>query len=211
LAFGGVRALTSLAATLARQDLSSQMSFPRIEEIGVDGTALAFSFAVSLATGVLFGLAPALRSARGDGAVSLRGGDRSTVAGVRLGRYVSLRGALVVAEISLAMVLLTGGGLLIRSFVTLAGGDAGYDPSNVMTFQVAVPADLYPPARQKTFAEELVTRLRSAPGVESAAYANQLPLVSLVNAYPLRSTPFQQIPGRPPEPPPPGTPDIRLV
>ena len=187
------------------------MSFPRIAEVGVDGTALAFSFAVSLATGLLFGLAPALRYARADSAVSLREGDRSTVAGIRLGRYVSLRGALVVAEIGLAMVLLAGGGLLIRSFVTLSGVDAGYDPSNVMTFQVAVPVDHYPPPRMKTFAEELVTRLRSTPGVESAAYANQLPMVSLINSYPLRATPFQPIPGRPPEPPPPGTPDIRLV
>jgi putative ABC transport system permease protein len=211
VAFAGVRALRSLATTLARLDLSSQMSLPRIAEIGVDGTALAFSLAVSLATGLLFGLAPALRHARADSAVALRDGDRSTVAGMGLGRYVSLRGALVVAEISLTMVLLAGGGLLIRSFITLSAVDAGYDPSKVLTFQVAVPVDLYPAPRMKAFAEELVTRLKSTPGVESAAYANQLPMVSLVNSYPLRTTPFQPIPGRPPEPPPPGTPDIRLV
>jgi len=211
LAFGGVRVLRSLATTLARLDLATQMSFPRIDEIAVDGRALAFSFVISVATGVLFGLAPALRYARADSAVALRDGDRSTVAGIRLGRYVSLRGALVVAEISLAMVLLAGGGLLIRSFITLSGVDAGYDPANVLTFQVAVPVDLYPSPRMKAFAEELVMRLRSTPGVESAAYANQLPMVSLVNSYPLRSTPFQPIPGRQPEPPPPGTPDIRLV
>jgi putative ABC transport system permease protein len=203
--------LKSLATTLARQDLTSRMSFPRLEEVGVDGTTLAFSLAISLATGVLFGIVPALRSARGVSSDALRDGDRATAVGVRFGRNVSLRGALVVAEIGLAIMLLAGGGLLIRSFVTLSAVDTGYDPSHVMTFQIAVPVDLYPPARMKAFAEEMVTRLRSTPGVQDASYANQLPMVSLINSYPLSSTPFQPIPGRRPEPPPPGTPDIRLV
>ncbi len=81
-----------------------------------------------------------------------------------------------------------------------------------MTFQVAVPADLYPPARSKAFAEELVARLRSVPGVESAAYANQLPMVDLVNSFPLGPRPRPRPePGRPPERPPEGMADIRLV
>ncbi len=175
LAFGGVGMLRSLATTVARVDLGNQLSIPRIDEVGVDATVLGFSFAISLATGVLFGLGPALRYARSDNAVALRDGERSTATGFRVGRHLSVRSALVVAEVGLAMVLLAGGGLLIRSFIALSSVDAGYDPANVVTFQVAVPADLYPPARVKSFAEELVTRLRSVPGVESAAYANQLP------------------------------------
>jgi putative ABC transport system permease protein len=211
LAFGGVRVLRLLATSLARLDLTSQLSFPRIEEVGVDATALAFSLAISVATGVLFGLAPALRYAASDSAFALRDGDRSTGVGIRLGRHVSLRGALVAAEIGLAMVLLAGGGLLIRSFVKLSTVDAGYDPANVLTFQIAVPVDLYPPARTKAFAEELTRRLQATPGVESAAYANQLPMVGIVNAFPLRSSPFPAIPGQPPPPPSPDSPDIRLV
>ncbi len=211
LAFGGVRVFRSLGTTLERLDLGNRMSLPRMDEIGVDGATLAFSLAISLVTGVLFGIVPALRSARGISSDALRDGDRSTAAGVRLGRMVSLRGVLVVAEICLAIVLLAGGGLLIRSFVKLSAVDTGYNPSHVMTFQIAVPVDLYTPPRMKAFAEQLVTRLRSTPGVADASYANQLPMVSLINSYPLRSTPFTPIPGRRPEPPPPGTPDIRLV
>lgn len=110
------------------------------------------------------------------------------------------------------MVLLAGGGLLIRSFAELSGVDAGYDPSDVVTFQIALPADLYPPARTKAFAEELVERLRSVPGVESAAYANQLPMVDLVNSFPIGSRPLPRpAPGRPAQRPAAGPPDIRLV
>ncbi len=212
LAFGGVRMLRSLATTLPRIDIGNQLSIPRIDEVGVDGNVLAFSLVISIVTGLLFGLVPALRFARSDDVVAMREGERSTVSGYRLGGHVSVRGALVVAEIGLAMVLLAGGGLLIRSFVALSSVDPGYNPSNVVTFQVAVPADLYPPARTKAFAEELVARLRSVAGVESAAYANQLPMIDLVNSYPLGSRPLPRPePGRPPERRPEGTADIRLV
>jgi len=212
LAFGGVRVLRSLAITLTRVDLGNQLSIPRLDEIGVDLTVLAFSFVVSIATGVLFGLAPAVRYGRPDNAVALNDGQKSTLRGYRLGRYVSVRSVLVVAEIALAMVLLAGGGLLVRSFVELSSVEAGYDPASVMTFQVAVPADVYPPARTKAFAEELVGRLRSVPGVESAAYANQLPMINLVNSFPLGSRPLPQPePGSPPQRPPERVADIRLV
>jgi putative ABC transport system permease protein len=220
LASGGVQLLRSLATTLTRVDLGDQLSIPRIDEIGVDWTMLAFAFAVSIATGILFGLAPALRYARPDDAVALREGERTTGGGYRLGRYVNVRSALVVAEIGLAMALLAGGGLLIRSFVELLRIDSGYDPSNVVTFQVAVPSDLYPPARTKAFAEELVAKLQSIAGVESAGYANQLPMVNLVNSFPLGPRPRPRpVLGSPPQPPPrdvdelhrPATADIRLV
>ena len=212
LAFGGVELLRSLTTTLTRVDLGDQLSIPRIDEIGVDWTVLAFSFATSIATGALFGLAPALRYARPDEAVALREGERTTGGGYRLGRYVNVRSALVVAEIGLAMVLLAGGGLLIRSFIELSRIDTGYDPSNVVTFQVAVPSDLYPPARTKAFAEELVARLQSMAGIESAGYANQLPMVNLVNSFPLGPRPRPRPePGHAPERPREGVADIRLV
>jgi putative ABC transport system permease protein len=90
--------------------------------------------------------------------------------------------------------------------------DTGYDPSNVVTFQVAVPSDVYPPARAKAFAEELVARLQSVAGIERAGYANQLPMVNLVNSFPLGARPrARPEPNRPPGPPPEGLADIRLV
>jgi putative ABC transport system permease protein len=212
LALGGVRLLRLLTATLTRVDLGDQLSIPRIDEIGVDWTVLAVLLAISAATGVLFGLAPALRYARPDDAVALREGERTTGGGYGLGRYVNVRSALVVAEIGLAIVLLAGGGLLIRSFVELSRIDTGYDPSNVVTFQVAVPSDVYPPARAKAFAEELVARLQSVAGIERAGYANQLPMVNLVNSFPLGARPrARPEPNRPPGPPPEGLADIRLV
>jgi putative ABC transport system permease protein len=207
LAFGGVRVLRALATTLSRLDLGNQLSFPRLDEIGIDLPVLAVSMASSVLAGVLFGLAPALRCARADSAAALRGGANATASAAGAGRGMNLRGALVVAEIGMAMVLLAGGGLLMRSFARLSGVDAGYDASHVLTFQVAVPTDRYPPARLKAFAEDLVTRVRSVPGVERVAYANQLPMVSLVNSFPLRTSPSQALP----QPPPPGTPDARFV
>jgi putative ABC transport system permease protein len=219
LAFGGVRMLRSLAAALPRIDLGNQLSIPRIDEIGVDGAVLTFSFVISIATGIVFGLVPALRYARSDDSMAMREGARSTIGGYRLGRHVSLRGALVVVEIGLAMVLLAGGGLLIRSFVELSNVDVGYNPADVVTFQVALPPDLYTPTRTKAFAEQLVGRLRSVPSVESAGYANQLPMVDLVNSFPLGPVPRPRPqPGDRSQPPPragsesgSGFADIRIV
>ena len=131
LAFAGVRMLRSLATTLVRVDLGDQLSIPRLDEIGVDGTVLAFLLGVSIVSGALFGLAPALRYARRDDARALREGERSTAEGYRIGTYITVRSALVVAETALAIVLLAAGGLLIRSFVELSRVDAGYDPSHV--------------------------------------------------------------------------------
>jgi predicted permease len=211
LAFGGVHLLRSLATTISRLDLGNQLSFPRIDEVGIDVRVLAFSIATSLTAGVLFGLAPALRHTRSEDAATLKDGANATGSGSLATGRPTLRSALVVTQIAVAMVLLAGGGLLIRSFYNVSRVDAGYDPAGVLTFQVAVPVDRYPASRLKGFAEDLVARLRSLPGVQRTAYANQLPMVSLINAFPLRATPYVETPGRPAEPPPPGTPDIRLV
>ena len=77
----------------------------------------------------------------------------------------------------MAVMLLVGGGLLIHSFVKLANVNPGYDAADVLTFQVALPPDRYPNARMKTFADDLVARLRQVPGVQAAAFARQLPMV----------------------------------
>jgi putative ABC transport system permease protein len=198
LAFGGIRLMRSLGTTLSRMDLGVQLPFPRLQEIGIDATVLMFAIATSLATGVVCGLAPALRYSiawRMDALVS-----RST--------RDWMRGPLIVAEVAMAMILLVAGGLLIHSFVRLSAVDLGYDPSNVLTFQVGLPADRYPNPQLRTFAEALVARLRSVPGVRAAAYGRQLPFVAITESLWLRRT-------SEPEPPSARTPatstDARLV
>jgi predicted permease len=209
LAFGGVRLLRGLATPLSRVDLRNQVMLPRLDEVSIDLVALGFTVGISLATGVLFGLMPALRHARPEGSSALAERSGATASGFAFTRRLGVRGLHL--EVGLAMVLLAGGGLLIRSFARLSSVDGGYDPANVLTFQVAMPVDRYPVARQKTFASDLVERLRSVPGVERAAYANQLPMVGLTNSFPLRRTPFVETPGRAPEPAPLDSPEIRLV
>jgi putative ABC transport system permease protein len=166
LAIAGVRILRVLGATIARADLGNAgASFPRLDEVGLHPAVLAFTIIVSVVTAVLCGLAPAIRHSR--------------LSGFDLHPPARARGVLVVAEIAMAMMLLVAGGLLMRSFVKLASIDPGYDAANVVTFQIALPADRYPAARLKAFAEEVVDRLRAVAGVRVAAYGNQLPLVSL--------------------------------
>src|SRR5262249_36931825 len=115
LAFAGVRLFRSLGTTLDRSDLSLAAAFPRLTEVTVDGAVLAYAIAVSAATGILFGLMPALRQARPRQAESLRDGAASLR--TRIGS------SLVVVEIALATVLLVGAGLVISSFVKLATVD----------------------------------------------------------------------------------------
>ena len=189
LAFGGVHLFRVLATNLSRFDLQGAgADFPRLTDIGVDGSALAFAVGLAVATGFVFGLAPALRLSRTDHMEALREATSSAAGkGGRAGRRT--RSVLVVGEIAVAALLFIGSGLLMRSFIRLASVDLGYDAANVLTFQVALRGDRYPAARLKTFSDEFVRRLRTAPGVRAAAYARQLPFVILQDTFALRSTP----------------------
>jgi putative ABC transport system permease protein len=188
LAIGGIRLMRSLGTTLGRMDLGVQLPFPRLQEIGIDSTVLLVAIATSLVTGVVCGLAPALRYSRAwrmDAISSRSPRDR-------------MRGPLIVAEVAMAMILLVGGGLLIHSFVRLSSVDLGYDPSNVLTFQVGLPADRYTSGPQlRTFAETFVERLRPVPGVRAAAYGRQLPFVAISESFWFRRTP--KLPDPPPQ------------
>src|SRR4029079_1718907 len=126
-----------------------------------------------LGTAVLFGLAPALHAAEPGAGDVLRGGGRSAIAG-RRGR---IRNALIAAEIALSLLLLVGGGLLVRSFLALQRVRPGFEPAGVLTFQLSLPLAAYSEgAKRKQFWEELERRLTTLPGVVSAARTNQLPL-----------------------------------
>jgi predicted permease len=207
LAYGGVHLFRSLASTLSRTDLSGRLPFPRIEEVGINADVLAFALCLSLATSLLFGLLPVLRRLAGNQIQALKDGigiDRAN-SGSRW-RFGS-RSALLVAEVALAMMLLVGAGLLMRSFLKLSSVDAGYDPSNVLTFQLVLPGGRYPVPQLKDLAENLVAILEKSPGVEAAAYSVALPMVGLRERALFRTTPAI------PEQPAPGAPDedLRLV
>jgi predicted permease len=195
LAYGGVHLLRNLASTLSRMDLGNQLPFPRIEELGINAGVLAFALGLSLATSLLFGLLPIFGRLAGSQIQALKVDLANSGSGGRFGS----KSALLVAEMALAMMLLVGGGLLIRSFLKLSSVDPGYDPANVLTFQLALPGGRYPIPQLKELAENLVAALEKSPGVEAAAYSWQLPMVALREGALFRTTPAipeQPVPGR---------------
>jgi predicted permease len=151
-----------------------QGSLPRVEEIGIDWRVMAFTAALSLITGVLFGLLPAMQLSRQDLNPMLRAEGRGS-AGSR--RRNHARGALVVAQVALSMVLLVGAGLLIRSFVRLRNVSAGFDARNVLTMKIALPPARYPKGPQMAaFYDQVVKQVSVMPGVQSAAVCSALPV-----------------------------------
>ena len=140
--------------------------------IHMDAVTLAFSFAVSLVTGALFGIAPALNAARQDPSEGLMESGRSFTHGSGAGRN-----ALVIAEFALALPLLMGAGLLIQSFQRLVHVNPGFQPGHVLTARIQLSPKAYPDDRKlETFYERLQARLQSLPGVKAVAAANALPL-----------------------------------
>ena len=145
---------------------------PPLAEVGVDWHVLTFTLAAAVATGLLFGTAPAWQARKVDVNASLKESSGKGTTG--RGR---LRGALVVAEVALSLVLLVGAGLLIRTFTNLLGVTPGFDPRNVLTFQVDLNGERYDTAGEaEAFYREAVERIGRLPGVEAAAITNKLPL-----------------------------------
>jgi predicted permease len=145
---------------------------PRIEDVAVDARVLLFAFGLSLVTGVLFGLAPALQLSRPDLARTLReGGARAS------GAHNRTRRILVVSELALALTLLAGAGLLMRSFARLQAVDPGFDAENVLTVNLLPPATSYAgPPQFMAFYDELLERLRRRPGVRAVGASTITPL-----------------------------------
>ena len=142
-------------------------------DFSMDQTVLLYLVAISAGTGLLFGLAPALRLSRLDVNAALKNGGRSAGGGLR-GRSVS--GLLVMAEMALAVVLLMGAGVMIRGVMNIARTPTGVNPSNVLTMSVDLPSAKYPlPGGPIEFQQRLKGRLESVPGVESVAFSSSLP------------------------------------
>ena len=169
-------------ATLGVQALlaANPDSIPRAGEIAVDFKVLGFTLGLALVTGVFVGIAPLLHLSQRSMNISLREGGSRTTAGTAKAR---MRAALVVAEVALAVVLVVGAGLLLRSFWNLMHVDAGFSRENLTTFQLALPQSQYPePARRVAFYRELIDEIRAVPGVRSAAAMTGLPPSRDVNA-----------------------------
>src|SRR5580700_3806694 len=165
LGYWALRLLTTLAAT----------SFPRVVEAHMDLRVLAFTLAVSLATGILFGLAPAF-SSRHITHDALKEGGRGGTAGAGSQR---LRSTLVVAEVALSLTLLVGAGLLIRSFLRLQEVDTGFRSDGVLTMRISLPQEKYAKVEQtRTFYRELLARIRQLPGVDAVGGVTGLPLTT---------------------------------
>ncbi len=167
IAYWGVPALI---AWIPQNQLNAM---PFLRSLGLNTSILAFSFGLSLFTGLVFGLAPALQSSRLDLNEALKEGGRQTSAGASH----RLRSAMVVTEIALAVVLLVGAGLMMKSLLRLLQTDIGFKPENVLTMSVVLPPSKYmQPQQQISFNDQLRQRVQSLPGVTGAATVNILPL-----------------------------------
>ena len=166
-----------LASWLLRLFLTlAPVNFAGVQTIRIDTQILLVTFGIAMATGVLFGLAPARHGFRVDPNDSLRdtGARGATSAGAK-----GASRALVVAEVSLAMVLVIGAGLMVKSLMRLQSQDAGFKPDGVMTFQLNLPASRYStPEKAVTTVERVVSELRSIPAVSAAGATNMIPLVN---------------------------------
>jgi putative ABC transport system permease protein len=151
--------------------LSDRIPVPRLDQVTLDLTAVAFTMIVALATGVVFGVVPAIVST-GQAGDALREGGRN-IGGRRFHRVLSV---LVVAEVALSLVLLTGAGLLMRSLVKLQNSDLGFRPERVLTALVQLPPMRYDVARAGRFFDETLARIAALPGVQQAAAAPCAPL-----------------------------------
>ncbi|MEY2490538.1 MAG: hypothetical protein QOC70_2480, partial [Verrucomicrobiota bacterium] len=179
LARWGLDALLALAPS----------GLPRISEIHLDSGVLIFSLALSVITGLVFGIAPAWLAARADVNEALKQGTRGSTEGGARGR---LRSALVVLEVTFALMLLGGAGLLARSFMQLAHVDPGFTPENATLLRLSLPQKKYAmPEQQTAFANALLERVRALPDVEAAGITHSM---ALVGGYVLTFT----IEGRPP-------------
>ena len=180
LAAWGTRSLLALAP----EDL------PRVKDVALDGRVLGFTLLVTLITGIVFGLVPALQASRPNLNETLKEGGRGTTGG-----HHRIRSSLVITEVALALVLLVGAGLLIRSFIRLQQVNPGFNTKNAMSANVALPGRKYPNSDQYlSFFTQLMEKIAALPGVVAVGATQSLPIQGdyLVGF---------NIQGRPPDPP----------
>ena len=177
LAAGAVGVLAALWMIRALPALGPG-DIPRLDAVGLNPSIVGFALALSIGTGLLFGLLPALESSRLDLNAALRDEGATGGRGFRLLGANRGRSLLAIGEIALALVLLVGAGLLAKSFMRLAQVDPGYDPDRVLTTRLALPPNRYTEPRRLAMLDALLARLAETPGVEAAGLVTFLPLTS---------------------------------
>lgn len=166
---------------------------PRLDEIGLDRQVFAFTSIVSLVTGIIFGLMPALMVSKPDLNTALKESTPSMTSSAGPRR---LRGGLVIAEIALALMVLVGAGLLVRSFVRLRAVDPGFEPEHLLTMSIGLTDTKYEQAaRRIAFSKDFTTRMEALPGVQGVAIANDLPIMGTDTAMVLSVEGRQPTPG----------------
>ncbi len=184
--FGGAAGLLLARWAIALLVRLGPQSIPRLDETVIDVRVLAFTIFTSIAAGILFGVAPGVALWRVDLHDALKEGARSSggVFGLRIRRL------LVAGEMALAVVLITGAGLLLASFLRMNARSAGFEPEKVLIMNIRLPAARYNPAAQQNYRAELLRRLASIPGVEAAGISNQA-LFAGAPAFPNDPSPTQ--------------------
>nr|MBA2503680.1 ABC transporter permease [Pyrinomonadaceae bacterium] len=154
--------------------VASPADLPRVREIGLDERVLVFTLGVSILTGIVFGVAPALQASKLELNETLKEGGRGSTEGARRNRVRSL---LVITEVALSLMLLIGAGLLLKSFVRLLDTDPGYDAARVLSVTLPISRSKYAePEKQTAYFQSILQRVRTLPGVETAGATNLLPL-----------------------------------
>ena len=177
---GGVAGLGIAVVAVKALRVYGAANLPRLPEIGIDGRVLAFTFFVSLLTGIVFGIVPALRVSRVDLNASLKDGGRSPMGS----GHQRIRNLLVMAEVALSLMLLIGAGLLIRSYQRILSANPGFDPSGVLSLRLALPTTRYAtPESVFNFYKQLGERIQRLPGVESVGSNLVLPLSNYTAAW----------------------------
>jgi putative ABC transport system permease protein len=172
-------ALSAWALSAVRTVAAPRLSIVQLDTVGVNGWVLTFAFLIALASGILFGIVPAFTAAGGTLTTALKEGGRTGTGA----HGTRTRQALVVAEMALALVLLVGAGLLVRSFMALMHVDPGFDPSRAITMKVTLPAAKYPTATAiRAFFDRLYARVDALPGVEASGGVSFLPLTGIGSA-----------------------------
>ena len=184
IAVGALRVLTSVDPT----------SVPAVEPVGLDLSVIAFTLVTAVVTTLLFGLAPAMRALPVDVVDSLRDGSQYASAGHR---RLRLRGALVAFEVALAVVLVIGAGLMLRTLAAIGDIDLGFNPDRVLTMRVTLPGVKYATHESViNFFDELQARVGALPGIEAAGIVRALPLATTVGDFAIDVDGFEEAPGR---------------
>jgi putative ABC transport system permease protein len=185
LAYGGLRLLVATNAG----------SIPRVNEVGIDWSVLAFTLVLSVATGVFFGLAPLMHMRLGRLHDTLKTAAGRTTASAAANRF---RAVLVTVELALALVLLIGSGLMVKAFWRLQQVNAGFNPDHVLTMRIALPRRSYATsASANGFWNSILARANALPGVTSAAMATELPPQRQVDANDIGIEGFVPVPNGP--------------